>query len=101
MPPSGRPAQPLSASCSDLRLQGDEQGASALLLLQLDFPAAALARKFLDQARLCVRRLAVTLLGLCVDGTDGERHGQSRRRDRKSTRLNSSHMSISYAVFCL
>src|SRR6266571_2724860 len=25
----------------------------------------------------------------------------ARRRDRKSTRLNSSHMSISYAVFCL
>src|SRR5690242_21420478 len=24
-----------------------------------------------------------------------------RNRDRKSTRLNSSHMSISYAVFCL
>src|SRR6201990_3758293 len=24
-----------------------------------------------------------------------------RLRDRKSTRLNSSHMSISYAVFCL
>src|SRR5258705_6148032 len=23
------------------------------------------------------------------------------RRDRKSTRLNSSHLSISYAVFCL
>src|SRR5207249_7436643 len=38
-------------------------------------------------------------------------HGRSRRkagkrrrrcgRDRKSTRLNSSHVSISYAVFCL
>src|SRR6266480_5920458 len=30
--------------------------------------------------------------------------GRARRadaRDRKSTRLNSSHMSISYAVFCL
>src|SRR4051812_49479935 len=26
---------------------------------------------------------------------------QPRRKDRKSTRLNSSHMSISYAVFCL
>src|SRR3989449_7971980 len=26
---------------------------------------------------------------------------QSRRRDRKSTRLNSSHGYISYAVFCL
>src|SRR5690242_21327729 len=24
-----------------------------------------------------------------------------KKRDRKSTRLNSSHMSISYAVFCL
>src|SRR5438477_6644217 len=26
---------------------------------------------------------------------------ESARSDRKSTRLNSSHMSISYAVFCL
>src|SRR2546426_7061015 len=25
----------------------------------------------------------------------------TRRRDRKSTRLNSSHLVISYAVFCL
>src|SRR5690242_20794396 len=29
------------------------------------------------------------------------RQGQGRAADRKSTRLNSSHMSISYAVFCL
>src|SRR2546427_6855845 len=27
--------------------------------------------------------------------------GRQRRRDRKSTRLNSSHSQISYAVFCL
>src|SRR5204863_4699621 len=27
--------------------------------------------------------------------------GRARRRDRKSTRLNSSHVEISYAVFCL
>src|SRR5258707_7285093 len=27
--------------------------------------------------------------------------GASRPRDRKSTRLNSSHANISYAVFCL
>src|SRR5439155_27288257 len=26
---------------------------------------------------------------------------RSRKRDRKSTRLNSSHVAISYAVFCL
>src|SRR5205814_9934914 len=30
------------------------------------------------------------------------RHGsRGRRQDRKSTRLNSSHLGISYAVFCL
>src|SRR5690242_21023804 len=28
-------------------------------------------------------------------------HPLEKGRDRKSTRLNSSHMSISYAVFCL
>src|SRR3712207_8818564 len=27
--------------------------------------------------------------------------GKSRSQDRKSTRLNSSHANISYAVFCL
>src|SRR5947208_13315468 len=27
--------------------------------------------------------------------------GEGHRRDRKSTRLNSSHQIISYAVFCL
>src|SRR5256885_9951356 len=29
------------------------------------------------------------------------RRGRARGRDRKSTRLNSSHLVISYAVFCL
>src|SRR5438309_5848871 len=42
---------------------------------------------------------------LAGGGAEGRTHGQSRRRytseDRKSTRLNSSHSSISYAVFCL
>src|SRR2546427_7697835 len=33
-----------------------------------------------------------------VTGTDG---GSRIERDRKSTRLNSSHSQISYAVFCL
>src|SRR3712207_8935208 len=30
-----------------------------------------------------------------------EQHGVEPARDRKSTRLNSSHANISYAVFCL
>src|SRR5207253_10529406 len=33
-------------------------------------------------------------------GTDLQ-HGSHLIRDRKSTRLNSSHVAISYAVFCL
>src|SRR2546422_3881263 len=32
---------------------------------------------------------------------EGETPGSSTSRDRKSTRLNSSHGYISYAVFCL
>src|SRR3712207_8804760 len=35
------------------------------------------------------------------DGADHAAGLADRRRDRKSTRLNSSHANISYAVFCL
>src|SRR5258705_4710457 len=34
-------------------------------------------------------------------GRDPEGLARSGSRDRKSTRLNSSHLGISYAVFCL
>src|SRR3989442_8563436 len=36
-----------------------------------------------------------------ADGRTLEFHGHRRDGDRKSTRLNSSHVRISYAVFCL
>src|SRR5690242_21278307 len=32
---------------------------------------------------------------------EADKAASHQRQDRKSTRLNSSHMSISYAVFCL
>src|SRR5690606_41529637 len=32
---------------------------------------------------------------------DSRRAGSGNEKDRKSTRLNSSHVKISYAVFCL
>src|SRR5690349_23548738 len=38
---------------------------------------------------------------LRVDLSRGPARPWSRRTDRKSTRLNSSHVEISYAVFCL
>src|SRR3712207_7008228 len=39
-----------------------------------------------------------------MPGVEQDRHlrpDQRHKRDRKSTRLNSSHANISYAVFCL
>src|SRR5258708_25091054 len=40
--------------------------------------------------------------GQCRGDLDpGEQRRQGMRQDRKSTRLNSSHQIISYAVFCL
>src|SRR5690606_40789193 len=48
--------------------------------------------------------LRARALGRGGAGARGARRGPLRRvrsRDRKSTRLNSSHVKISYAVFCL
>src|SRR5256886_7412202 len=36
-----------------------------------------------------------------VEQVDQRQNGEGGARDRKSTRLNSSHSQISYAVFCL
>src|SRR5690242_13766657 len=55
------------------------------------------------------RVVAERALLVVEQGTDEPPHGLRDRQargevggeDRKSTRLNSSHMSISYAVFCL
>src|SRR5258708_30290930 len=38
---------------------------------------------------------------LCSGSSLSFPHDHSKSRDRKSTRLNSSHQIISYAVFCL
>src|SRR5688500_19598765 len=45
----------------------------------------------------------VPVAALLVEGADRQPPLDPRRRkkDRKSTRLNSSHLVISYAVFCL
>src|SRR5690349_23426725 len=44
--------------------------------------------------------LAAEILGIGAIAEDHE-IAQHQRGDRKSTRLNSSHVEISYAVFCL
>src|SRR3712207_7086771 len=49
-------------------------------------------------AQALARKLATVLHRMWVDGSEF-RFG--KEADRKSTRLNSSHANISYAVFCL
>src|SRR3712207_6967607 len=41
------------------------------------------------------------ILGWRVDEIEGRHLSELKHPDRKSTRLNSSHANISYAVFCL
>src|SRR3712207_8814709 len=43
----------------------------------------------------------VSVLRQALDPGGSPRHSVVRTEDRKSTRLNSSHANISYAVFCL
>src|SRR3712207_8063441 len=62
----------------------------------------------IDSASLCVRapsvveiRLPADLAAGCTLVTTGRLEKVTGAEDRKSTRLNSSHANISYAVFCL
>src|SRR3712207_7526600 len=71
------------------------QGLPAVRPGPVEQPADAV----LDVAWLAVRRRSGLSLEHGADIGDGGVH--ARGVDRKSTRLNSSHANISYAVFCL
>src|SRR3712207_8538551 len=73
---------------------------------QLGHVAEALALAAAEPVRLPTEHAEIAGGGL----EDAEQHAHRRRlaaaaraddQDRKSTRLNSSHANISYAVFCL
>src|SRR5690242_21154644 len=63
------------------------------ILLQGEDTLGELIRAFASDAETCLFGTLSLWQGVDVPG--------SACQDRKSTRLNSSHMSISYAVFCL
>src|SRR2546430_13689492 len=69
-----------------------------VLQVEQDFPGLQEAAR--RGASLNMTQLALNL-STYVNGV-AKQHGEtSRQIDRKSTRLNSSHSQISYAVFCL
>src|SRR4051812_49767831 len=63
------------------------------------FPYTTLFRSHAAHRQLA-RRTGEPVFVLLA-GSEQRLPAAGRTRDRKSTRLNSSHMSISYAVFCL
>src|SRR3712207_8385309 len=79
---------------------------SALRGVRVDMVGHVLAQALQHQRRGAERVLVRVELDDALDraakplGESG-RVGRRRVRDRKSTRLNSSHANISYAVFCL
>src|SRR5437868_10239789 len=50
---------------------------------------------------LVLKILSRSSLRFCSTSNLSNAEARSAKADRKSTRLNSSHVSISYAVFCL
>src|SRR2546427_5876357 len=74
------------------------------------FPYTTLFRSLLDLAGVLVYthplepvqdHQQIGVEGVGRYGNDAPAQRVKSRRDRKSTRLNSSHSQISYAVFCL
>src|SRR3712207_7302436 len=53
------------------------------------------------QGTVLLKKLAVLLVGRRANAADRTGSQGRLEQDRKSTRLNSSHANISYAVFCL
>src|SRR6266540_6503542 len=109
---SGRPANEVAADLLVLPVAAGDGGPVAppvtravLALAGADLAALGRDRQLggdLDQSLLLPTygRLGARALLLLGVGRDSGRSLETLR-DRKSTRLNSSHITISYAVFCL
>src|SRR5436853_4191675 len=66
--------------------------------LEINMPEAGAAARGQAQAEIELLRQKMTLdLADLIEKAEN----QKTLKDRKSTRLNSSHLGISYAVFCL
>src|SRR2546430_4334981 len=100
-------------------LAGDFDPLAKGYVANLSHPGGNVTRIFVRQLELAAKRVEIareafpraTLVGIAFDTLSHEQRdaaaeaarklGLEPRIDRKSTRLNSSHSQISYAVFCL
>src|SRR6266496_5755474 len=69
--------------------------------IEAGLPQIARRRRWPGHARLLRRHVTVSIRWPPRPASGPRCTSLERRRDRKSTRLNSSHVEISYAVFCL
>src|SRR5258705_1746288 len=72
---------------------------TTLFRSEASFPFTADRRCFSSESRAC--RSSVVWLAAECRAPQAAQHLGGLEEDRKSTRLNSSHLGISYAVFCL
>src|SRR5437870_13891270 len=104
----GRAARTTPSSHGGLKISGSPDEARANVDLRHERPVHRAAARDLEEPRaLLVRQRSAELdvpldpVGQPLAGLAVCAVGGMDLRDRKSTRLNSSHVAISYAVFCL
>src|SRR5690606_41799136 len=105
-PPHATATHPYNHTCSSLLVP--EPPSSSPLSLHDALPIFVGRPAQAAEHHFAVIEPPQVRLAVIDGGVEQERlHGEvvasrtSGRRDRKSTRLNSSHVKISYAVFCL
>src|SRR5690606_41383050 len=80
------------------RRSSDLNGAAALFPTRVVKPAPGNQQTTIRDCKN-INEIFLGLVAVLEDARHGHIH--AFREDRKSTRLNSSHVKISYAVFCL
>ena len=93
----GPTAEPRAESPAAVHRRPPERGSAVFLngILVAILPGSPMANQPTESTHMSTMEIPVLEDGVWITGPDGE------LIDRKSTRLNSSHHSISYAVFCL
>src|SRR6195256_1789624 len=91
----------------DIAVEGINNAGGTAIGISADITNADDVRRAVDETRstfgdplIVIGQTKFNIPGDFADITDHEQYVESFR-DRKSTRLNSSHRCISYAVFCL